>query len=63
MDQHNNPFAALATIISLIFGAFTMITVKDVQAWISITAGIIAIVSGVFAIRYYHFSTKKLKDK
>lgn len=44
-----------------IFSAIMAITLKDVQAIVSISAGVVAIVSGCFAIRYYHIQTKKIK--
>ena len=53
--QHHT--SALATIVSLLSAA---ITISTIQPIVSLTAGIVAIISGIFAIRYYHKSTQQL---
>ena len=61
--MHNHDYhiqGNFGTIIS-ITSAILAWTAKDVQAVVSITASIIAIVSGLFAIRYYHRAHKNLK--
>ena len=46
----------------LLFSGITAyISVGAVQQYVSIGAGIVAIISGLFAIRYYIKKTKKLK--
>jgi ABC-type phosphate transport system permease subunit len=39
------------------------LTLTQVQPFITLLAGITAIVSGIFAIRYYYNATKKVKDE
>lgn len=38
-----------------------VITISTIQPIVSLLAGLVAIVSGIFAIRYYYFKTKHLK--
>jgi hypothetical protein len=38
-----------------------VITISSIQPFVSLTAGLVAIVSGLFAIRYYYWKTKHLK--
>ena len=37
------------------------ISVSEVLEWMKIIGSVIAIISGIMAIRYYHFATKKIK--
>lgn len=53
--QHHT--SALATIVSLLSAA---ITISSIQPIVSLTAGVVATISGIFAIRYYHKSTQEL---
>lgn len=39
-----------------------VITISSIQPLVSLCAGLVAIVSGIFAIRYYYWKTKHLKD-
>jgi hypothetical protein len=55
MTSHN---ADLATILS-VSGA--MISIADVQPVVTMIASLVAIVSGLFAIRYYLKATKNLQ--
>jgi len=55
MTNHN---ADLATILS-VSGA--MISIADVQPVVTMLASIVAIVSGLFAIRYYFYATNNIK--
>lgn len=62
--QHSDPYlAAVSTVISMVSAFFALISIKDAQAIAGLVASAVAIVSGVFAIRYYYHSTKKLKQK
>ena len=56
--QHNGQADASAT-ISIISA---VVTVSSIQPFVSLFAGLVAIVSGIFAIRYYYWKTKNLKD-
>ena len=38
-----------------------IVTISSIQPVVSLLAGLIAIVSGCFAIRYYYIKTKQLK--
>lgn len=57
-NQHHGP---VPTLISILFGSFALITMKDIQVWMSITSAAVAIVSGGFAIRYYVIKTRETK--
>jgi hypothetical protein len=50
------------TIISMICAIISRITMEDAKAWISVIAGVMAIISAGMAIRYYHFATKKVRQ-
>lgn len=39
-----------------------IITISSIQPFVSLCAGLVAIISGVFAIRYYYWKTKHLKN-
>ena len=60
--QGSHPVVGAATLTlswcSAIFAAFT---IKDAQPIVGFVASLVAIISGLFAIRYYYYSTKKLK--
>jgi hypothetical protein len=56
MTQHNLADAsASVSILSAV------VTISSIQPCVSLTAGLVAIVSGLFAIRYYYWKTKHLK--
>jgi hypothetical protein len=55
MTNHN---ADLATVVS-VSGA--MLSIADIQPIVTLIASLVAIVSGVFAIRYYIKATNKIK--
>ena len=57
MSLHNNQ-ADLLTIVS---GTSAVISVASIQPYVTLLASLIAIVSGLFAIRYYIAATKKAK--
>jgi len=57
MPQHN--LADISASVS-IFSA--VVTISSIQPFVSLGAGLVAIVSGLFAIRYYYWKTKHLKD-
>jgi len=38
-----------------------VVTISSIQPFVSLTAGLVAIVSGLFAIRYYYWKTKDVK--
>jgi len=55
---HNSNQSDLLTIVS---GTTAFISVANVQPVVSLIASLIAIISGVFAIRYYIKATKRFK--
>jgi hypothetical protein len=38
-----------------------VVTISAIQPLVSLCAGLVAIISGIFAIRYYYWKTKHLK--
>ena len=58
MTHHSNQ-ADTGALISII-GAIVSIT--TIQPIVTLFAGLVAIVSGVMAIRYYYNATKKIKN-
>jgi len=56
MTQHN--LADTSASISILSA---VVTISSIQPYVSLTAGLVAIVSGIFAIRYYYWKTKNLK--
>ena len=63
MDSNNShPVgAAVSSTISLLTALFAIITMQTVQMYLTMSASIIAVLSGIFAIRYYWYATKKIK--
>jgi hypothetical protein len=57
--MQNNGQADLSATISILSA---VVTINTIQPLVSLCAGIVAIVSGVFAIRYYYWKTKHLKN-
>jgi hypothetical protein len=56
MTQHN--LADTSASVSILSA---VITISTIQPLVSLTAGLVAIVSGLFAIRYYYYKTKNIK--
>ena len=56
MTQHN--LADASASISILSA---VVTISSIQPYVSLTAGLVAIVSGIFAIRYYYWKTKHFK--
>jgi hypothetical protein len=56
MTQHN--LADTSASISILSA---VVTISSIQPYVSLTAGLVAIVSGIFAIRYYYWKTKHFK--
>jgi len=62
-NGHGHPvLAALSSIVSLLSASFSVLTITEVQPLITLIGSVIAIASGVFAIRYYYYATKKVKS-
>lgn len=56
MTNHN--YGDTATILSV---SSAIISVTDFQPIVTMIGSIVAIISGIFAIRYYYLMSKKLK--
>lgn len=52
----NNTIAAVSASVSLVSAA---VSVTAIQPYISLTASLVGICSGVFAIRYYYYKHKR----
>ncbi len=57
MTQHSNQ-ADIGTGISVLSA---IVSISTIQPIVTTVAGLIAIVSGIMAIRYYYYTTKKVK--
>ena len=57
MSSHNT--ADTATIVSI---SSALLSIGNFQPLVTLLASLVAIVSGLFAIRYYYRATKKLKE-
>ncbi len=57
MTQHSNQ-ADIGTGISVLSA---IVSISTIQPIVTLVAGLIAIVSGIMAIRYYYYTTKKVK--
>jgi len=57
MTKHSDSTADLLTGLS---ASGWIISLSNYQPVVSFIGGIIAIISGLFAVRYYYFKTKKL---
>jgi hypothetical protein len=55
----NHTHADISATVSIL-GA--VVTVSSIQPLVSLCAGLVAIVSGIFAIRYYYWKTKHMND-
>lgn len=53
---HNSNHADLLTIVS---GTTALISVTSIQPYVTLIASLVAILSGIFAIRYYIKASKK----
>jgi len=60
MTKHSDSTADLLTGLS---ASGWIISLSNYQPVVSFVGGIIAIISGLFAVRYYYFKTKKLNDE
>jgi hypothetical protein len=58
MTDHSNQ-ADIGTGISVLSA---IISISTIQPVVTLIAGLIAIVSGIMAIRYYYNATKKVKN-
>lgn len=59
MTKHSDSTADLLTGLS---ASGWIISLSNYQPVVSFIGGIIAIISGLFAVRYYYIKTKKLKN-
>ena len=59
MDQHHHP--PLALFISIFSTIIAWVSIQQVQVIMTMVASCTAIVSALFAARYYYFATKEKK--
>jgi hypothetical protein len=57
--QHHSSQADIGTGISVLSA---IVSISTIQPVVTLIAGLIAIVSGIMAIRYYYNATKKVKN-
>jgi CHASE2 domain-containing sensor protein len=57
MPNHNS--ADTATILSI---SSALLSIANFQPVVTLLASLVAIISGIFAIRYYYQATKKLEE-
>jgi hypothetical protein len=57
MSNHNS--ADTATILSI---SSALLSIGNFQPAVTLLASLVAIISGIFAIRYYYQATKKLEE-
>ena len=55
----NHTHADISATVSIL-GA--VVTISSIQPLVSLCAGLVAIVSGIFAIRYYYWKTKHMNN-
>jgi hypothetical protein len=61
-NSNHTPFlATLSSLISIGSASFCVIAAQDIQPYFTLLGSVVAITSGIFAIRYYFFATKKIK--
>jgi hypothetical protein len=58
MTEHSNQ-ADIGTGISVLSA---IVSISTIQPIVTLVAGLIAIISGIMAIRYYYNATKKVKN-
>jgi hypothetical protein len=56
MAHHQADVSATVSVLSAV------VTISSVQPIVSLCAGLVAIISGIFAIRYYYWKTKNIKN-
>lgn len=61
MEQHDLNNGLAYTGLSFIAWIFSMITLDSVLRVIPAVSGLISVAAGIMAIRYYYYSTKKIK--
>ena len=59
--NHHPILGLINYVVTISSAMFSIITVQQVQPIVTLVSSLIAFVSGIFAIRYYHFATKKIK--
>lgn len=56
-----NIHSSQADTLTLVSGASAVVSVASIQPFVTLIASLIAIISGLFAIRYYIVATRKAK--
>lgn len=63
LHGHGEVPAVFSTILSISTAGFSLLTIQQVQAGVTLTGSIIACISGLFAIRYYYYATKSKRKR
>lgn len=61
--NENHPYVGIVNICLAFVGAVMSVALANVQIIVSILAGIMGIVSAIFAIRYYYYKTEEVLKK
>jgi len=59
MNQPDNTIPEASLILTIFSTIVAIVSIKDVQIILGIVASMVAIISGIFAIRYYYLSSKE----
>jgi phosphatidylserine synthase len=57
----NHLYVGFSSTLISIFSATYCMVASDIQPIATLIGSIVAILSGIFAIRYYYYATKKIK--
>lgn len=57
MNLHSNQ----ADTLTIVSGASAVVSAASIQPYVTLIASLVAIISGLFAIRYYIVATRKAK--
>lgn len=60
-NNHNVENGHISALVSILSATFAWIASHDISEMIKGIAGMVAIVSGIMAIRYYYYATIKAK--
>jgi hypothetical protein len=60
-NPDNHPYLGFSSTLISIFSATFCMVASDIQPYATLVGSIVAILSGIFAVRYYYYATKKIK--
>lgn len=63
MDNHHYAgHGHISLLVSILMGVFAWVGALDFSEVLKIAAGLVSVVAGIMAIRYYYYATKKIKN-